>query len=64
MRRTESLFVVPDRIPDYKNIGANFFKGTRIKSPVRPEFVEGLAEPIDYYGFNQIMVRQTQGERI
>ena len=36
----------------------------QIKSPVRPELVEGLAVPIDCYRFNPIMVRQAHHERI
>jgi hypothetical protein len=35
-----------------------------IKSSVRPELVEGLAAPIDWYRFNPIMVRQAHHERI
>jgi hypothetical protein len=31
---------------------------TQIKSPVRPELVEGLAEQTDYFRLNPIMVRQ------
>jgi len=34
------------------------------KSPVRPELVEWLAEPIDYYEFNPIMVRQALMEQL
>ena len=47
--------------------GVVFFRSlreTRIKSPVRPELVEGLAVPIDCYRFNPIMVRQAHHERI
>jgi len=35
-----------------------------IKSSVRPELVEGLAIPIDYYRFNPIMVRQALMEQL
>ncbi len=42
----------------------SWLKETLIKSSIHPELVEGLAVPIDCFGFNPIMVRQAHHERI
>ena len=49
---------------DWRGSSLRDIRETRIKSPVRPELVEGLAVPIDCYRFNPIMVRQALMEQL